>query len=209
MRIVVDFPAPLLPRKPKISPRRTSNDRLSTATKCPKRRVRPRTSIALARPACGDVSPSCTGRRRGPAALREAGVGNARACDRARPAARLSLHRARPCWWPRRPRTARASTRRASTAARKPSCRRHRWPPGSSPCRASAGATSSASCRSNSRARACTARVPASASACSARWRPPSHSDQLKLTETSQESSQSSDPRKDARVRSRDSRSRR
>src|SRR5262245_2959153 len=48
MRIVVDLPAPLLPRKPKISPRRTSNETLSTATNWPKRRVRPRTSIAVA-----------------------------------------------------------------------------------------------------------------------------------------------------------------
>src|SRR5262245_58634102 len=47
MRIVVDFPAPLLPRKPKISPRRTSKLTLSTATNCPNRRERPRTSMAL------------------------------------------------------------------------------------------------------------------------------------------------------------------
>src|SRR5688500_16091431 len=47
IRMVVDFPAPLLPRKPKISPRATSNDRLSTATKSPKRLVSPRTSMAL------------------------------------------------------------------------------------------------------------------------------------------------------------------
>src|SRR3989304_5299994 len=46
MRIVVDLPAPLLPRKPKISPRATSNDTSSTATNAPKRRVRWRTSIA-------------------------------------------------------------------------------------------------------------------------------------------------------------------
>src|SRR5262252_8621942 len=46
MRMVVDLPAPLLPRKPKISPRRTSNVTLSTATNCPNRRVSPRTSIA-------------------------------------------------------------------------------------------------------------------------------------------------------------------
>src|SRR5215831_9634674 len=45
--IVVDLPAPLLPRKPKISPRATSNVTLSTATKSPNRLVRPRTSIAL------------------------------------------------------------------------------------------------------------------------------------------------------------------
>src|SRR5215831_18339468 len=45
--IVVDLPAPLLPRKPKISPRATSNVTLSTATKSPNRLVRPRTSMAL------------------------------------------------------------------------------------------------------------------------------------------------------------------
>src|SRR5262249_43538581 len=46
IRIVVDLPAPLLPRKPKISPRRTSKVSASTATKSPNRRVRPRTTIA-------------------------------------------------------------------------------------------------------------------------------------------------------------------
>src|SRR5262245_40879581 len=46
MRIVVDLPAPLLPRNPKISPRRTSNVTRSTATNCPKRRVRSLTTIA-------------------------------------------------------------------------------------------------------------------------------------------------------------------
>src|SRR5690349_15251667 len=46
MRIVVDLPAPLAPRKPKISPCLTENDRLSTATNAPNFRVKPRTSIA-------------------------------------------------------------------------------------------------------------------------------------------------------------------
>src|SRR6516165_6694624 len=46
IRMVVDLPAPLLPRNPKISPRATSNDTWSTATKSPKRRVRLRTVIA-------------------------------------------------------------------------------------------------------------------------------------------------------------------
>ena len=46
MRIVVDLPAPFAPRKPKISPCFTENDRLSTATNDPNRRERPRTSIA-------------------------------------------------------------------------------------------------------------------------------------------------------------------
>src|SRR5829696_8372842 len=43
--MVVDFPAPLLPRKPKISPRATSKLTRSTATNWPKRRVRSRTTI--------------------------------------------------------------------------------------------------------------------------------------------------------------------
>src|SRR5262245_19957133 len=47
IRIVVDLPAPCLPRKPKISPRRTSKLTSSTATNWPKRRVRPRTSMAV------------------------------------------------------------------------------------------------------------------------------------------------------------------
>src|ERR671913_1574967 len=46
MRIVVDFPAPLLPRKPKISPLRTWNETSSTAVNAPKRRDRWRTSMA-------------------------------------------------------------------------------------------------------------------------------------------------------------------
>src|SRR5215470_17460955 len=37
MRIAVDLPAPLGPRKPKISPGRTSSETLLTATKSPKR----------------------------------------------------------------------------------------------------------------------------------------------------------------------------
>src|SRR6185436_2095297 len=57
MRIVVDLPAPLLPRKPKISPRRTSKVTLSTATNWPKRRVSPRTSIA----ACSGLGLSANG----------------------------------------------------------------------------------------------------------------------------------------------------
>ena len=50
MRMVVDLPAPLAPRKPKISPCFTENDRSSTATNDPKRRDRPRTSMATADP---------------------------------------------------------------------------------------------------------------------------------------------------------------
>src|ERR1043166_538219 len=40
IRIVVDFPAPLGPRKPKISPWATSTETRSTATKSPNRLVR-------------------------------------------------------------------------------------------------------------------------------------------------------------------------
>src|SRR5438445_3862617 len=47
MRIVVDLPAPFAPRKPKISPVRTSNRRWSTARKSPNRRVRSFTTIAF------------------------------------------------------------------------------------------------------------------------------------------------------------------
>src|SRR5574338_1645002 len=46
IRIVVDFPEPLGPRKPKISPRAMSKLTRSTATKFPKRRVRSRTLTA-------------------------------------------------------------------------------------------------------------------------------------------------------------------
>ena len=60
MRIVVDLPAPLLPRKPKISPCSTSNDTRSTATKAPKRRVSSRTVDGWHRPA---YLPSARSRR--------------------------------------------------------------------------------------------------------------------------------------------------
>ena len=56
MRMVVDLPAPLAPRKPKISPCFTENDRSSTATNAPKRRVNPRTSIAAAEGADSGVA---------------------------------------------------------------------------------------------------------------------------------------------------------
>src|SRR5450759_1323228 len=47
MRIVVDLPAPLLPRKPNTSPWRTSNVSRSTATKSPKRFVRSVTAMVF------------------------------------------------------------------------------------------------------------------------------------------------------------------
>ena len=45
IRNVVVLPAPLGPSKPKISPRRTSNEVLATAVKSPKRRTRSRTTM--------------------------------------------------------------------------------------------------------------------------------------------------------------------
>ena len=45
IRNVVVFPAPLGPSRPKISPRRTSNEVLATAVKSPKRRTRSRTTM--------------------------------------------------------------------------------------------------------------------------------------------------------------------
>src|SRR6187200_2374280 len=47
MRIVVDLPAPLLPRNPNTSPSRTSNDTWSTATKSPNTLVNAFTVIAF------------------------------------------------------------------------------------------------------------------------------------------------------------------
>src|SRR4051812_36197628 len=55
IRMVVDLPAPLLPRKPKISPRSTSKLTSSTATNWPKRRDSPRTSMAFTLPSYGAV----------------------------------------------------------------------------------------------------------------------------------------------------------
>jgi|GEM_PF-5855555 hypothetical protein len=45
--IVVDLPQPLEPKKPKISPRSIVKETWSTATKSPKRRVRPSASMAI------------------------------------------------------------------------------------------------------------------------------------------------------------------
>src|SRR3954468_17936217 len=60
IRMVVDLPAPLLPRKPKISPRRTSKVTRSTATNWPNRRVSSRT--AMAAPADGVFGGSAANR---------------------------------------------------------------------------------------------------------------------------------------------------
>src|ERR1051325_5364634 len=45
MRMTVDLPEPLGPRKPKMDPFATENVTRSTAVKCPKRRVSPSHSI--------------------------------------------------------------------------------------------------------------------------------------------------------------------
>ena len=47
IRMVVVFPLPFGPRKPKISPRATSKSMPSTAVKSPKRLVSPRTETAV------------------------------------------------------------------------------------------------------------------------------------------------------------------
>src|SRR5690349_8519931 len=70
IRMVVDLPAPLLPRNPKISPRATSNDTRSTATNWPKRRVRSRTWIA------GPAADGSAAKGPVQTRLREAHVGN-------------------------------------------------------------------------------------------------------------------------------------
>src|ERR1700682_301184 len=52
MRMVVDLPAPLGPRKPKISPRRTARLTWSTAVNVPKRFTKSRISTALSVSIC-------------------------------------------------------------------------------------------------------------------------------------------------------------
>ncbi|SKF62447.1 Uncharacterised protein [Mycobacteroides abscessus subsp. abscessus] len=56
IRMVVVLPAPLAPTKPTVCPSRTVNETLSTATRSPKRRVRPWTSNML--PPVWSMSPS-------------------------------------------------------------------------------------------------------------------------------------------------------
>src|ERR1700675_2014631 len=53
MRMVVDLPAPLGPRKPKISPRWTARLTWSTAVNVPKRLTKSRISTALSVSICG------------------------------------------------------------------------------------------------------------------------------------------------------------
>ncbi len=174
IRIVVDLPAPLLPRKPKISPWRTSKLRSLTATNSPKRRVSRRTSIGFIDPAPWRAVPRQTGRR------------PARGCDRAPPGAARPRHRGLrfvrsrrrgivrprhgwPRWRPARRRPA------AATAARPESISSRRW------------RTSSATTESNSASRSRAAVMAVPAWAASARARPPSQNDQLPLIPASHE----------------------
>ena len=111
MRIVVDLPAPLRPEKPEDLPaldveadadRRRRTRRIAASD----RGRRSRASRGIIVPAPGRAGRRRAARWRSPA------------CDRARPAAARPARRARRCWWPRLPRSARAMTRRASVARR-------------------------------------------------------------------------------------------
>ena len=99
MRMVVDLPAPLLPRKPKISPRATSKLTSSTATNWPKRRVRLRTTIAT----CAGAGRRRYRPRARSGALRRGGrsrrarVRSSSACSRAICASSTSVLSATPC----------------------------------------------------------------------------------------------------------------
>ena len=151
MRMVVDLPAPLLPRKPKISPRATSKLTSSTATNCAEAAASGRGRRSPApdrRPASGGV----IGQAPAPGALRRAGRWRSRACDRARPAGARPARRARRCWWRRRPGSARR--RRARLRRRRGSRRRRRRPPrGSRRARAMRARTSNVAWRSKSSTR--------------------------------------------------------
>ena len=57
IRIVVDLPAPLGPRKPSTSPRDTLNEMSSTAVKAPKRLVSPAISIRSRLALSGHAAP--------------------------------------------------------------------------------------------------------------------------------------------------------
>ena len=199
MRMVVDLPAPLLPRKPKISPGRTSNDTSSTATKSPKRRVRCETSMAshLLDPAnvprrwrgsgqWTGLTPAATDNRdahrprarsrraRAIWTLASVRVRSSSACSSATCASSRSTLVATPAV------KRSLTTRRASAALRTPSVaattaatRRFEVQP----------ALRDLECSrlSNSASRARSARSTAAASAFSARARPPSQSDQLSV----------------------------
>src|SRR5207247_10842858 len=62
IRMVVDLPAPLGPRNPKISPLRTLSEMWSTATKSPNRLIRSSTSTAQATVSAAGILPPCVPR---------------------------------------------------------------------------------------------------------------------------------------------------
>src|SRR5271155_48268 len=70
MRMVVDLPAPLGPRKPSTSPRATLKDTLSTAVKLPKRLVRPLMTISGGSVSAATVAPLLVGWARWNSAIR-------------------------------------------------------------------------------------------------------------------------------------------
>ncbi len=68
IRMVVDLPAPLGPRKPSTSPRATEKLTASTAVKLPNRLVRPSISISAASPGSPAGGNTATTRRCNPSA---------------------------------------------------------------------------------------------------------------------------------------------
>ena len=205
MRIVVDLPAPLLPRKPKISPRATSKLTSSTATNSPNRRVRSRTSMAWSPPPATGHRPIARSSR---ASARRAFAMRPRAIE-------LGLQQ-------RDLRVEHVGARRDAGRKRSPTtrsrfggganCRRRRR-------RSPRGSTSSSSRAlrdlerrpgDRSRRRASSARPRwRAASACSARVRPPSQSDQRHVDRRIPRRLPLAAAREDARVRPARSRSRR
>ena len=179
MRIVVDLPAPLLPRKPKTSPCRDVERQWSTATKSPKRRVRSATMMAFIGLSRAD--------RAGQPRFGEPRVRDRPACDRARPAAARPARRARRCWSRRRRRIVRrrrgalrspraTPSSAAAIAARLASSSRRR-------CRISTASTAS-----NSASRARPPGVGRGGLGDLGARRPPSNSGQLTFTLASHES---------------------
>ena len=117
MRMVVDLPAPFAPRKPKISPCCTSSVMPSTATKSPKRLVRPSSSTAAAMASAARGAQR--GRRRPGAAPPGPTSGRARraAGPPRRRAARTTGSRLRDSGRPRRLRFSRADSSERSESA--------------------------------------------------------------------------------------------
>ena len=204
MRMVVDLPAPLLPRKPKISPRCdverqvVDGDELRRSAASGRgRRWRASRGMALS---CVMCRPTRALEPR----LGEAGVGDARACDRARPAAARSARRARRCSWRRRRAKRSPTTRRASAARADAVCRGGDRRAARVELEPALLAPRTSSCRSNSAIRASSGpRARPRPRPARPRRRPPSQSDQLTLTDASHESCHVVRARKDARVRPR------